>query len=206
MIEETTPITEVSQAVALEVQAYLKKLGYYQDGQLDGVPGHKTLNAWKKWKEDNWLNKPEQIGAASFTELQHQAANEINWNNPNYKISDYFSVREVTQGDSNRVPETKNLRNNVVELANKLDEVREQWGSPILVTSWYRPPHVNRMVGGVKNSQHLYGRAADIKPANGKVAEFADWLDQGLWSDKAMHYYPVKRFVHVDLRKGRIRW
>jgi len=35
---------------------------------------------------------------------------------------------------------------------------------PIIVNSGYRNPRVNALVGGVKNSQHLLGQAADIRP------------------------------------------
>ena len=35
---------------------------------------------------------------------------------------------------------------------------------PIIINSGYRNPRVNALVGGVKNSQHLLGQAADIRP------------------------------------------
>jgi hypothetical protein len=34
------------------------------------------------------------------------------------------------------------------------------------ITSWYRPPVVNRAVNGASHSQHLYGRGVDIRPVN----------------------------------------
>jgi hypothetical protein len=50
-----------------------------------------------------------------------------------------------------------------------LDPLREAWGGPIYVTSGYRCPALNRLVGGVEGSQHTLGQAADItagKPAD----------------------------------------
>ena len=47
---------------------------------------------------------------------------------------------------------------------NVLDPAREQLGRPIYVTSGFRCPFYNDVVGGVKNSQHLVGQAADIRP------------------------------------------
>lgn len=44
---------------------------------------------------------------------------------------------------------------------NILEPLRAQFG-PIVISSGYRCPQVNRLVGGVKNSQHLLGEAADI--------------------------------------------
>ena len=43
-----------------------------------------------------------------------------------------------------------------------LDPVRERLGKPIVVNSGYRCPKHNKEVGGVRNSQHLRGEAADI--------------------------------------------
>lgn len=47
-----------------------------------------------------------------------------------------------------------------------LDPIREVAG-PLYVDSGYRPSVVNSAVGGAINSDHLYGRAADIVPLNG---------------------------------------
>ena len=44
-----------------------------------------------------------------------------------------------------------------------LDPLRQQFGAPIIVNSGYRSIAVNNAVGGVPNSQHLKGQAADIR-------------------------------------------
>ena len=44
-----------------------------------------------------------------------------------------------------------------------LDPLRERWGAPILINSGYRCEWINVKVGGVKNSQHTKGEAADIR-------------------------------------------
>lgn len=48
---------------------------------------------------------------------------------------------------------------------NLLEPAREQVG-PIIINSGYRNPEVNRLVGGVRNSQHMRGQAADIRPSD----------------------------------------
>ena len=51
----------------------------------------------------------------------------------------------------------------MVELITKvLDPIREKWQSPIYITSGYRCPMLNKKVGGVENSYHTRGMAADI--------------------------------------------
>jgi uncharacterized protein YcbK (DUF882 family) len=44
-----------------------------------------------------------------------------------------------------------------------LEPARQAVG-PIIINSGYRNPRVNTLVGGVRNSQHLLGQAADIRP------------------------------------------
>ena len=51
---------------------------------------------------------------------------------------------------------------NVVKVANQLQYLRGEIGQPIRVNSAYRSPEHNEKVGGVKTSQHLLGKAADI--------------------------------------------
>lgn len=66
------------------------------------------------------------------------------------------------------------------ELALFLDGLREAWGSGIIVSSGFRNKALNSAVGGVPDSLHQKGWAADIQPANGKFEEFkkfvVNWL------------------------------
>lgn len=84
----------------------------------------------------------------------------------------YFTINELCVSGSYprlvEVPkqgtaEYSNLKN-LIE--NLLDPVRERLGAPIKVTSGFRPPKLNKAVGGASNSNHLYGNAADIHTGN----------------------------------------
>ena len=58
-------------------------------------------------------------------------------------------------------------RENVKALVSEvLDPVREKLGKPVVVNSGYRCEKHNKDVGGVRNSQHLRGEAADIHCAD----------------------------------------
>lgn len=53
-----------------------------------------------------------------------------------------------------------NLRTLCIKL---LQPARDNFNNPIIVTSGYRCARLNELVGGVSNSDHLFGYAADIK-------------------------------------------
>jgi len=122
-------------------------------------------------------------------------------------VSTYFTVGEVTQYDTRRIPTSSSIQSEILAIATELDKVRSAWGGSILVNSWYRPPDVNAEVGGAPNSQHIYGRAVDIRPGNGQLTTLQSWLDNGIWANRALGYgASCCGFVHIDTRAGRIRW
>jgi putative chitinase len=187
------------------VAAITKALGNHYKVTLgkDAQGGQVTLNGRNTW----FVFGPHvQFSPSSAAkESDHLPFNgEIDWHTPNCKISKHFTVREVTNGDKRRIPSDPSVIKNVLALAKELDDIREDWAGPIGVTSWYRPPAINRAVGGVSNSQHINGSAADIYPMDGDIFDFQRWLDKR-W-DKALGYGASRGFVHVDLRTGRIRW
>ena len=58
-----------------------------------------------------------------------------------------------------------------------LQPLREFVGGPIVVNSGYRTKEVNRLVGGVMNSQHLTGEAADLRIESfNQGREWAEWI------------------------------
>lgn len=80
----------------------------------------------------------------------------------------YFTVNELCKSDTARAKGIDNTPNaiqisNMEELIkNVLDPLREAYGKPINVNSGFRCPALNKAVGGVSNSEHLTGCAADI--------------------------------------------
>lgn len=81
-------------------------------------------------------------------------------------------------------------------LIDKLDVAREQAGVPFVITSGYRCPKHNEDVGGVPNSSHTRGYAADIK-VNGSRDRFA--VVQGLVIAGFNRIGVSSGFVHADI-------
>ena len=100
-------------------------------------------------------------------------------------MSKYFSLEEFLTSSTAKQKSIENLPSfeivdNLRRLAEFLDPLREAWGSGIIVSSGFRCTKLNTAVGGVKESMHQTGWAADLQPANGKFEEFktfvADWI------------------------------
>ncbi|MEL6319483.1 MAG: D-Ala-D-Ala carboxypeptidase family metallohydrolase, partial [Cyanobacteria bacterium J06626_14] len=62
-------------------------------------------------------------------------------------MSKYFTVGEVTQHSRERIPTRPGTKRNIVNIARKMDDIREWWGAPLGVNSLYRPWHVNTRIG-----------------------------------------------------------
>ena len=83
-----------------------------------------------------------------------------------------------------------------------LEPLRAFAGQPIIISSGYRCPRLNTLVGGVANSQHLSGEAADLHlPSLAEGREWFHWIatycsyDQLLWERRGS-----TRWIHVSCR------
>lgn len=96
-------------------------------------------------------------------------------------MSKYFRMSEMLYSSTAERLHIVNTPNkeemeHLEELMVFLDRIREAWGSGIVVSSGFRCKELNKAVGGVSNSAHLQGYAADIVPANGKMKEFKEFI------------------------------
>ena len=82
------------------------------------------------------------------------------------RLSAHFTLEELV--NSQKYPDNNPSLQDVVNLVYGcrllLEPAREAIGCPIIINSGFRNPRVNALVGGVRNSQHLLGQAADIRP------------------------------------------
>lgn len=116
----------------------------------------------------------------------------------NLKLTENFSVREFACADGS----DKILIDTA--LAAILQNIRDRFGKPVKITSAYRTAAHNAKVGGVRNSYHTKGMAADIVVSGvsaKRVAQFAETLSCG-----GIGWYESKKFVHIDTRQGRVCW
>lgn len=94
------------------------------------------------------------------------------------------------------------IRENLQALASELEKVRAHFGRPVSVHSGYRCPLYNAKIGGVSNSQHRNGRAADISIAGVTPRQIGDWANANLPGIGGIGVYepPGDVFCHLDTR------
>lgn len=86
-----------------------------------------------------------------------------------HNLMKFFTIEELTKSTTaqqkgiKNVPSKEEEQNLIALIENVLDPLREAYGKPIIVTSGYRCPALNRAVGGASTSQHMTGQAADIR-------------------------------------------
>lgn len=124
----------------------------------------------------------------------------------------YFTIEEMIESSTATAKRIDNTPNQtVIDSLTKLieavlDPLREWYGKPIRVNSGYRCEALNKAVGSkAKNSQHLYGEAADItvgsKTENEKLFNY---IKDNLPFDQLINESNFS-WVHVSYREGRLR-
>ena len=78
-----------------------------------------------------------------------------------FSLSEFLNSATAKRLGIDNTP-TFEIVDNLNKLADYLDVIREKVGKPILISSGFRCPVLNKAVGGVSNSQHQKGLAADL--------------------------------------------
>lgn len=81
-----------------------------------------------------------------------------------------------------------------------LDPIRDYVAEPIYINSGYRSQELNKAVGGVHDSQHRKGQAADIRIGSITGHLLADlfWEIADRFDYDQMIYYRKQGFIHIS--------
>ena len=123
-----------------------------------------------------------------------QMLNQIN----DIIISPYFNLSEFACPCCKRVMLHPKLLVKLIELRKILER-------PVYINSGYRCPGYNQKVGGVVNSYHCIGLAADIKVKDINLIDLLGYSEDVDFS--GIGFYEKKNFLHLDVRPTkRTRW
>lgn len=79
-----------------------------------------------------------------------------------FKLSEFTRSATASARGIPNVPNEEQVANLKALCVNVLEPLRQWYGKPIVIGSGYRCPALNKAVGGVSNSQHMKGEAADL--------------------------------------------
>lgn len=168
-----------------QLQEKLNQLGF-DCGKADGIFGPKTQKAVKQFQKTFLLTQDGIVGPKTFDVLQRLE-----------KIK-HFKLKEFACKHCGEIKIDINL-------LVKLEELRRAIGNrPIIINSGYRCPTHNRNVGGAKNSQHMYGKAADIRVKDMSPRTLEKFADTVFYNGGVG--MGGQNIVHVDTRGYRARW
>jgi len=127
---------------------------------------------------------------------------------PHFKLGEFLNLSKYPDN----IPTMQNVVNLTYGCLMLLEPARLEVG-PIIINSGFRSEVVNRKVGGVSNSQHLIGQAADIHPKDPAkfwtLVEFlkkCDLTDQLLTGNGWLHlswspFGPPRHYIRIGYYK-----
>lgn len=123
------------------------------------------------------------------------------------KLSQYFYLEEFTKSDTARSKGIKNTPDNdalinIVRLHdNVMYKIRKNLGHPVIITSGFRTKALNTAVGGVANSQHLTGEAADFVVEGQTNEAIFNWCKKNLDYDQLiLEQAGAAQWIHISFK------
>lgn len=130
---------------------------------------------------------------------------------PNIQLTPNFTLRELTRSTTaqrlgiDNTPSDTVVVNLLCLARNILQPLRDHFRVPLTINSGYRCPALNRAVGGVANSQHMTGEAADIKaPDRATALNWLIWINLNLSFDQVLLESNASDVIwlHVSCRRN----
>lgn len=116
------------------------------------------------------------------------------------KLSTNFTVKEFACKDGSDAVFV------APRLVMVLQSIRSHFGKAVNIHSGYRTPAYNTKVGGVEQSQHTYGTAADISITGVTPAQVAAYARSIMPDWGGVGIYAKQGFTHVDVRDAKADW
>ena len=128
----------------------------------------------------------------------------------NFKLGEFIISKFYDERQQKKVIQSVDTSalENIHKLANNLQFLRNKLNAPIIINIAYRPLWYELEMGRSGTSQHVFGKAADIKVVRYTTRQVYDTIekliDNGDMLQGGLGYYPS--FIHYDLRRTKARW
>jgi uncharacterized protein YcbK (DUF882 family) len=87
-------------------------------------------------------------------------------------VADHISRDEILMGRDVEYPLSDELESNLADLLMKLNNFRDFYNIPMVVSSGYRPGRYNTAAGGAQHSNHIVCKACDFHDPDGTLDAF----------------------------------
>lgn len=188
-------------------QCLLYYLGYYA-GKIDGEWGELSRTATRSFQQTYGLTADGNFGPATEKKILAVIASgeapktetkAVGWEDIRYFTKTEFKCK-CGGRHCNGYPAEIDM-----VMVGYADEIRHRLGKPVPVNSGLRCSIHNANEGGVSNSQHLYGTAADLGcPAGATPAQMAAIAEEVMGGTGGIGIYSWG--IHIDTRKTKSRW
>lgn len=124
--------------------------------------------------------------------------------NLNFKMSELIYSEKAIENNINNMPDINSMDNMLDLVFYCLQPVRNLIKKPMIITSGFRNPLVNRLVNGEENSQHKTGQAADFIIKGMTPAQIVDVIRKSnIDYDQLINEHDS--WVHISYNKGKNR-
>ena len=118
---------------------------------------------------------------------------------PHFRLSEFTRSATAERLQINNQPDAAHLQN-LMQLAQSLEEVRALFNVPLLVSSGYRSAALNQAVGGVATSDHAQGLAVDFTVQGQSVQAVCQAIERsGIRFDQLIFEQGVTDWVHLGI-------
>lgn len=158
--------------------------------KIDGIAGNETINKCKEYQKAKGIAVDGICGKITRAKLNETSA--LSWDNiKHFKKEEFacpccgYNVIEI-------------------ELVKKLDEIREHYNKPLIITSGCRcQKHNDELPNSSKNSRHIRGKAADIRVEGISVQDLLTYTQTLVKAGILRYTYTnntnMQGAVHVDI-------
>lgn len=120
-------------------------------------------------------------------------------------LTEHFTLKELTVSEAasrlglDNTPDEATVRN-LRLVAGALEKIRAHFNAPVIVTSGYRSPAVNKAVHGSATSAHRFGCAADFHVIGVSNLDVCNWIKENLPEfDQVIYEFGPTGWVHLGI-------
>lgn len=124
----------------------------------------------------------------------------------NFQLHEFTRSQTASRHNRDNTPPDDALFEMQALVTNVLQPIRDYLARPIVISSGYRSPWLNKKIRGATNSQHMRGQAADFEcPGIGNLDLFFAIRDRFIYDQLILEYHdpdkgPHDGWIHVSYK------